>query len=43
MTDQLVRLFMAIVIIALISLVLYGFSGRASAVETAVPVITLAR
>ena len=32
-TDQWVRLGMAIVIIALISLGLYQFSGRASAIE----------
>jgi hypothetical protein len=34
-TDQCVRLGMAIVIIALISLCLYQFSGRANAVEPA--------
>lgn len=33
MVDQCVRLGMAIVIIALVSLALYQFSGRASAVE----------
>ncbi len=43
MTDQLVRLFMAIVIIVLISLVLYGFSGRASAFDPAVPFISQTR
>jgi hypothetical protein len=37
MTDQCVRLGMAIVIIALISAALYQFSGRASAVEPGVP------
>jgi hypothetical protein len=35
MADQWVRLGMAIVIIALISIALYQFSGRASAVEPA--------
>ena len=33
MTDQCVRLGMAIVVIALISLALYQFSGRANAIE----------
>lgn len=37
MTDQCVRLGLAIAVIAMISLALYQFSGRASAVEPAVP------
>lgn len=40
MTDQCVRLGMAIVIIALISLGLYQFSGRAGAVEPNINGIT---
>jgi len=44
MTDQCVRLGMAIVIIALISLVLYGFSSRTNAAEaSAQPAIIAAR
>ena len=43
MTDQCVRLGMAIVIIALISMVLYGFSGRANAIAPAVPMVTQPR
>jgi len=34
--DQCVRLMMAIVVIALVSIALYQFSGRASAVEPSV-------
>jgi len=40
-TDQWVRLGMAIVIIALISLGLYQFSGRASAIEKNISGIAL--
>jgi len=40
MADQWVRLGMAIVIIALVSLGLYQFSGRASAIEPAVGGLT---
>ncbi|MDP2412261.1 MAG: hypothetical protein Q8M26_18500 [Pseudolabrys sp.] len=40
MTDQCVRLGMAIVIIALISLFMYQLSGRASAFAPAVPAIS---
>ena len=43
MTDQLVRLAMAIVIIALISATLYHFSGRAGASEQRVNEVTLKR
>lgn len=42
-TDQWVRLGMAIVIIALISLGLYQFSGRAGAVEPNVSAISFRR
>jgi hypothetical protein len=40
MTDQCVRLGMAIVIIALISVGLYQFSGRAGAFEPSLPGIS---
>lgn len=39
--DQCVRLGMALVIIALISIALYQFSGRASAVEPNVNILHL--
>jgi hypothetical protein len=40
LADQWVRLGMAVVVIALISIGLYQFSGRASAVEPTVSAIT---
>jgi hypothetical protein len=43
MTDQWVRLGMAITIIALISVSLYAVSGRASAVEPILPSIAVQR
>lgn len=43
MVDQCVRLGMAIVAIALISLALYQFSGRASAVEPHVGTFSIRR
>lgn len=41
MVDQCVRLGMALVIIALISLALYQFGGRASAIEPNVNAISI--
>jgi hypothetical protein len=43
MTDQCVRLGMAITLIALISVGLYALSGRASAVEPNLPGIAVQR
>ena len=43
MADQLVRLGMAVVIIALISIGLYQFGGRASAVEPNISDFSLRR
>jgi hypothetical protein len=43
MVDQWVRLGMAITIIALISIGLYQFGGRASAVEPSIPDIAYKR
>ena len=42
-TDQCVRLAFAIILIALVSIALYQFAGRASAYTSATPVVDLSK